>query len=144
MRFLFTTLQTYETEFYGRVGVELAARGHDVAHVSVSRQAARLLREQGIDATCLMDEIGALPPRGDVWAEARAIEERYGLPTIREVYRADPAAERLGEEDAVRRTVDHVRALERIVGRVEPDVIVPEVGNETIRVATHLVGLERR
>jgi hypothetical protein len=144
MRFLFTTLQTYETEFYGRVGSELAARGHDVAHVVVSRQAARLLREQGIDATCLMDEIAALPPRHDVWAEARAIEERYGLPTIREVYRTDPVAERLGEEAAVRRTVDHFRALERILDRAPPDVLVPEVGNETVRVATHLIGLERR
>src|SRR5262245_28318900 len=144
MRFLFTTLQTYETEFYGRVGVELAARGHQVSHVSVSRQAARLLREQGIDATCLMDEIAALPPPRDVWADARAIEERYGLPTIREVYRTDPAAERLGEEAAVRRTVDHFRALERILDRAQPDVLVPEVGNETIRAATHLIGLERQ
>jgi hypothetical protein len=144
MRFLFTTLQTYESEFYGRVGAELDARGHRTTHVSVSRQAARLLREQGLDAVCLMDEIAALPPLGDVWSEARRIEERYELPTIREVYRTDWAAERLGEEAAVRRTIDHFRAVERIVDRVEPDVIVPEVGNETIRVATHLIGLERR
>src|SRR5206468_3379393 len=47
MRFLFTTLQTYESEFYGRVGAALAQRGHEIAHVTVSRESARLLREQG-------------------------------------------------------------------------------------------------
>src|SRR6185437_5515504 len=58
-------------------------------------------------------------------------------------YRVDWAADRLGEEDAVRRSVSHVRALERLFDELRPDVLVPEVGNETIRVASHLIGLER-
>ena len=41
MRFLFTTLQTYESDFYGRVGDELERLGHDVEHLAVSRRAAR-------------------------------------------------------------------------------------------------------
>jgi hypothetical protein len=43
----------------------------------------------------------------------------------------------------VQRAVQHIRALERIVDDEGPDVLVPEVGNETIRVASHLVGLQR-
>ena len=37
MRFLITTLQTYESEFYGVVGRELERRGHEVVHVTESR-----------------------------------------------------------------------------------------------------------
>src|SRR5262249_59178865 len=53
MRLLFTTLQTYESDFYGRVGAELIRRGHEVSHVTVSRRAARPLREPGFQAHCL-------------------------------------------------------------------------------------------
>ena len=38
MRFLITSLQTYESEFYGVVGRELERRGHSVVH-SPSRRA---------------------------------------------------------------------------------------------------------
>ena len=47
MRFLITTLQTYESEFYGAVGRELERRGHSVTHVTESRRSARELREPG-------------------------------------------------------------------------------------------------
>jgi len=142
MRFLFTTLQTYESDFYGRVGAELARRGHDVSHVTVSRQAARLLREQGFDARCLPDVIAGLgePSTPD---EARRIEAVYDIPHIRDVYRADQPCEGRPEDWCLRRTVQHFRALERVFDEVSPDVLVPEVGNETIRVAAHLIGLAR-
>jgi hypothetical protein len=39
--------------------------------------------------------------------------------------------------------VRHFRTLERIFDELHPDVLVPEVGNETIRVASHLIALER-
>jgi hypothetical protein len=139
MRFLFTTLQTYESDFYGRVGRYLVERGHEVSHVTVSRAAAR---ELGDDAVCLPDLIAALPP-ADLEAEVARIEEQYAVPTIRDVYRADWATDSLGERAAVQRTVDHFRALERRFDEVRPDVLVPEVGNETIRVASHLIGLDR-
>jgi hypothetical protein len=143
MRFLFTTLQTYESDFYGRVGRELERRGHETVHVSVSREAARLLRERGLDARCLMDEIPALPEPASVADEVARIEATYPIPHLRDVYYADRAADGLDEEAAARRTVAHFRALERIVDEVAPDAIVPEVGNETIRVVAHLVGVER-
>ena len=89
MRFLFTTLQTYESDFYGRVGEELSARGHEVAHVTVSRAAGASCGERGIDARCLLDvPIDPLegpaagrgaPDRGDVRPRSH----------IRDVYRAD-------------------------------------------------------
>ena len=141
MRFLFTTLQTYESEFYGSVGTALERRGHETAHVSVSREAARLLRERGLEARCLLD---FMDEPADLQAERRRIESTYPIPHIREVYYADRVNAGKPEEWAIRRTVRHFRAIERLLDELRPDVIVPEVGNETIRVVTHLIGLERR
>jgi hypothetical protein len=142
VRFLFTTLQTYESDFYGRVGAELARLGHDASHVTVSRASARELRERGFDAVCLPDVIADLPPAG-LAAEVARIESTYEIPHIRDVYRGDWPCEGRPEEWCVRRTVAHFRALERAFDDVRPDVLVPEVGNETIRVASHLIGLAR-
>lgn len=143
MRFLFTTLQTYESEFYARVGEELRAHGHDVSHVTVSRASARELQAAGIDARCLADVAAALGEPDDLEAEVRRIEQTYDLPHIRDVYRADWACNGRPETWCVARTVGTFRALERVFADVGPDVLVPEVGNETIRVATHLIGLRR-
>jgi hypothetical protein len=146
VRFLFTTLQTYETEFYGSVGEELERRGHETAHVSVSREAARLLRERGLEARCLLEAMPA--ETGDEPAtlaeEVRRIEATYPIPHIRDVYYADRVNAGKPEEWAIRRTVRHFRAVERLVDELRPDVLVPEVGNETVRVVMHLVGLQRR
>ena len=143
MRFLFTTLQTYESDFYGRVGAELVRRGHEVSHVAVSREAARLLRQDGFEARCLPDLVREVGPPADLDAEIRRIEEAYDTLHLRDVYRADWAAAGLSERAAAGRTVDHFRALERAFDLVRPDVVVPEVGNETLRVAAHLIGLAR-
>jgi Capsule polysaccharide biosynthesis protein len=143
MRFLFTTIQGFETEFYGRVGDRLAARGHDVEHVTYSRRAARLLREGGFSARSLPDLRAEIDPVRDLDAEARRIEREYDLGTIRELYRTDPPAASLSERAAVRRAVEHVRALEHGFDALEPDVLVPEVGNELLRVAAHTIALAR-
>ena len=89
MRFLFTTLQTYESEFYARVGTELAAHGHDVSHVTVSRASAQALRSRGIDARCLADVAAAVGEPADLDAEIQRLEQTYDMPHIRDVYRAD-------------------------------------------------------
>ena len=143
MRFLFTTLQTYESEFYGRVGAELARRGHEVAHVTVSRAAAQELRERGFTAYALPDLIADVGT-GDVPSEVARIESTYPIPHIRDVYYADRVCREAAEDFCVRRTVEHFRALERVFDEVRPDVLVPEVGNETIRVAAHQLALARR
>src|SRR5205085_4544869 len=127
----FTTLQTYESDFYGRVGAELARRGHEVAHLTVSRRAARLLGGRSVH-----DVIASLPP-ADPLAEAARIEAEYGLPTIRDAYRGDRPCDGRPEEWCVRRAVDHFRAIERVLDEVAPDVLVPEVGSEVIRIAMH-------
>ncbi len=41
MRFPFTTIQFEESAFYGRVAGALAARGHQPAHLTIPRLAAR-------------------------------------------------------------------------------------------------------
>jgi hypothetical protein len=145
MRFLFTTLQTYESDFYGRVGAELGRRGHEVVHVTVSRDAAAKLRERGFRAYCLPDVIAELGGAPSLDAEVQRIESTYPIPHIRDVYYADRfCRDSPDESSCVRRTVDHFRALERIFDEVQPDVLVPEVGNETLRVVAHVVALERR
>src|SRR5260221_8906382 len=143
MRFLFTTLQTYESEFYARVGEELRAHGNDVSHVTVSRASAHGLLAQGIDARCLADVAAALGEPADLDAEVRRIEETYEMPHIRDVYRADRACPGKSEAWCIHRTVQCFRALERVFDDVRPDVLAPEVGNETIRIASHLIGLRR-
>ena len=55
--------------------------------VTVSRASAQELQARGIDARCLADVASALGEPAD--AEVRRIEETYGLPHIRDVYRAD-------------------------------------------------------
>ena len=142
MRFLFTTLQTYESDFYGRVGAELERAGHEASHVTVSRASAAELRARGFGAVCLPDVIAGLAP-AELAAEVSRIEATYEIPHIRDVYRGDWPCEGRSEEWCVRRTVEHFRALESVFDDVRPDVLVPEVGNETIRVASHLIGLAR-
>jgi Capsule polysaccharide biosynthesis protein len=142
MRFLFTTLQTYESDFYGRVGAELERRGHDVSHMTVSRRAAKELRAKGIDARCIHDVINALPP-ADTGVEAARIETEYGLPTIRDAYRGDRPSEGKPEEWSVERAVAYFRAVEDVLDDVRPDVLVPEVGSEVVRIAMHRVGVAR-
>jgi hypothetical protein len=143
VQFLFTTLQFIESEFYGRVGADLERQGHQVAHVAYSRRAADMLRRKGFRAYCLrelMDELGPV----DIAGHAERIERSYDTPTLRDVYRTDIACNGLSEGACVERTVRHFRALERVFDEVRPEIVVPEVGSETMRTAAHLIGLDRR
>jgi hypothetical protein len=137
MRFLFCTLQFDESDFYGRVGRELERGDHEVAHVAFSRRSARRL-----GGHCLPDVMARLGPL-DVEAEAARIERTYETPSLRDVYRTDPPCRGRSERWCVERTVRHFVALERIFDEVRPDVLVPEVGSETMRTAAHLIGLQR-
>jgi hypothetical protein len=143
MHVLFTTIQSFESEFYGRVGAELARRGHDVTHLTVSRRSTELLRSRGFASYCLADEAAARGADAPLDAEVPRIESRYGLPTIRDVFRTDAPSERRPEEWAVRRTVRHFQVIERLFDTLRPDVLVPEVGTELIRTVAHLVALDR-
>jgi hypothetical protein len=141
VRFLFVTIQGFESEFYGRTGAELRARGHDVVHLTYSRLAARLLREDGFDARSLKDVLDELDI--DIAAEARRINDQYGVEAITDAYRTDPPAERRSPAWCRDRAVRHFVAMERLFDEVEPGVLVPEVGSELIRTVAHLVALER-
>jgi hypothetical protein len=143
MRFLFTTLQFRETDFYGRVGAELERLGHEGVHVAYSRRGAANLRRMGLRAECLTDRMAQLGPIGDVEAEGARIVERYGLPTLRDVWKTDWPCDGKPDAYCVERTVRHFLALERIFDDVRPEVIVPEVGSETMRTAAHQIGLAR-
>jgi hypothetical protein len=142
VRFLFTTLQFRETDFYARVGERLRESGHDISHVCFSRRGANSVRRRGFEARCLPDEMAGLGV-GDVEAEAARIEERYALPSLRSVYRIDWPCEDRPECWCLERTVRHFLAMERIFDAFAPDVVVPEVGNETMRQAAHHIGLAR-
>jgi Capsule polysaccharide biosynthesis protein len=143
LRFLFTTLQFRESDFYRRVGDELVRRGHEVAHVAFSRRAADVLRRRGLRADCLPDRMAALGPIANPEAEGERIVERYGLPTLRDVWKTDWPCDGRPDAWCVERTVRHFLALEAIFDEVRPNVVVPEVGSETMRTAAHLIGVER-
>jgi hypothetical protein len=143
MRFLFTTIQSFESDFYGSVGGELDRRGHEVAHLTVSRRSAARLQERGFTAACLRELVDALPRPIQVLQEERRIVEQYRLPSIRDVYRTDPPGERMAEQDAVQRTVQHFLAVERLFDDLSPDVLIPEVGTELIRIVAHEIALNR-
>src|SRR5207248_2753485 len=112
-------------------------------HVTFSRQAARRLKEDGVAACCLLDVAAELGEPRSLDAEVRRIESSYAIPHLRDVYRTDWPCEGKSEEWCIRRTVAHFRALERIFDDERPELVLPEVGNETIRVATHLIALAR-
>jgi hypothetical protein len=142
VRYLFTTLLSYESDFYGRAAAELVRRGHEVEFVTESGDSAQALRRRGLAAHELPVLARSVEPR-DWGVEGTALAARHDLPSIRDVYRVDPACAGKPEAWCIERTVRRFVALERILDDVQPDVIVPEVGRETIRVAAHLAGLER-
>ena len=140
MRFLFTTIQFEESDFYGRVAVELRSRGHEVAHVCISRRAAADMQRLGFRSWCLPDVMASLGPY-DPTGEVVRIEREYPIPSLRDVYRVDPAVRGRGEAWCVERTVRHFLALEKVVAEFDPHVVVPEVGRETLRESAYLVGM---
>ena len=143
MRFLFTTLQDDETGFYGRVGLELERQGHQTAHLTFSRAAAGRLRERGLE-TFLLPELLAAAGPFEATAEIERIERQFDTPTARDIWRTDVACKGKPEEWCIDWTVRHFRAFERLYDEWKPDIVVPEVGSETMRTVAHLVGLERR
>jgi hypothetical protein len=138
LQFLFATLQFDESDFYGRVGRELRRLGHSVAHVTYSRRAARKLARAG-PAYCLPDEMRDV----DAGVSAREVARRYGLSSLHDVYRTDIACRGHDEEWCVERTRRHYLALERVFDAVRPDIVVPEVGTESMRTAAHHIGQAR-
>jgi hypothetical protein len=142
VRFLFTTLQFMESDFYGRVGAELARRGHEVGHVTFSRRAVRGLERHGGPVWCLPDAMTVLPA-ADADAEGARIVQQYGLPTLRDVWKTDWVCDGRSDAENVERTVRHFLALERIFDEYQPEVVVPEVGSETMRTAAHEVARHR-
>jgi hypothetical protein len=143
VRFLFTTLQFRETDFYARVGAELERLGHEVSHVVYSRRGAAALRRRGLRVECLTDRMATLTPPADWETEGRRIVERYRLPTLRDVWKTDWPLNGKPDAVAIERTVRHFLALEAIFDELAPEVVVPEVGSETMRTATHAIALAR-
>jgi Capsule polysaccharide biosynthesis protein len=142
VRFLFLTLYGIETDFYGRVSTRLRELGHDSVHVTWSAPGARALRRRGLTAHVLPDLLAAA---GDVdlAAEGSRIEATYDILSLRDVYRTDWACVGRPEADCLERTVRHFVALERVFDDVHPDVVVPEVGGESIRTAGHALAAHR-
>ncbi len=141
MRFLFATLQHIESEFYGRVGRLLKRQGHEVTHLTYSRRAALVLRGHGDEAHCLPELMAEVSPVGSWREEEARIVSQYPIPSLHEVYRTDlPCRDERREGPCVERTVRHFLAIEELFRRLEPQIVVPEVGNESIRTVSHLVG----
>lgn len=143
MRFLFTTLQFEESDGYLGISNELRKRGHEVIHIAVSRRAVDSFRAEGFEAQCLPELMARFGEDTDFEAESRRLEQTYGLRTLREIWIADPACRRLSEADCLARTVRNFLAIEAAFDRHLPNVVVPEVGSETMRSAAHAIGRGR-
>ena len=143
MRFLFTTLQFAETDFYGRVSSELEQMGHECVHAVFSRQGAEQLRADGFTTWCVADLIEEAGRDLEVAAEVERIEAGYDIPAIRRVHLTDPPVRNRPEAELTERSVRHFRALERVFDEAQPDVLVPEVGRETMRQVATLIAEAR-
>ncbi|MBA2637807.1 MAG: hypothetical protein H0U79_06260, partial [Solirubrobacterales bacterium] len=120
MRFLFTTIQFTEADFYARVSEHLRdGHGHEVAHVVVSRRATEAMRARGLDARCLPDLMASAAPL-DLAAETERLEASYDTPSLRDVWLTDPACAGRPEAWCLERTVRCFRALERAFDDVGP------------------------
>ena len=125
------------------MSAELVRLGHRAAHVTFAASSAKALRQRGLPAYVLPEELERAGTSGDLDAEARRLEATYPMRSLRDVWRTDwPLAGR-PERECLDRTVRHYRALERIFDEVAPEVVVPEVGSETFRTAAHHIGLAR-
>jgi hypothetical protein len=142
MRFLFATVQSFESDFYGRVGEALAGDKHVAEHVAYSKRSARRLREAGATARSLRELLDHITA-DDVERERERVVRRYGLDSIEDMARADPACAGHSHDWRLRRVVAHLLALEEVFDAVRPDVLIPEVGTELIRTAAHRVARER-
>ncbi|MFL5892585.1 MAG: hypothetical protein ACJ75I_07560 [Solirubrobacterales bacterium] len=143
MRFLFASLQHIESDFYGRVGRNLRHRGHDVAHLTYSRRAAMVLRRGGDEAYCLPDLMKETPPT-QPWREEEArIVARHPIANLADVYGTDPFCRRRDGAGCAEWTVRQLVAVEALFERLRPEVVIPEVGNESLRTVAHLVGSAR-
>ena len=139
---MFVGLGHLESEFYGRVGAELASRGHEVAHVTYSRWSARALRRKGLTAFCFPDRMASIGPV-DVPAAAADVSHSYETGSCRSIYRTDFTLATKPEEWAVEQTVRQLVAMESIFEEWNPEILLPELGNEAIRNVAHLVALRR-
>jgi hypothetical protein len=137
MRFLFATIQSFESDFYGRVGERLAARGHGVQHVTYSRRSARQLAARGLRAHSVRAflDSGSADVGGDL--------ARYGRDALDEAERIDRPSAGRSAAWTRRRTLAHVRVVERLFDDISPDVLVSEPGTELVRSVAHLVARER-
>lgn len=143
VKFLFTTFQTEETEGYLRTGAALRALGHEPVHVVFARSGARRARRHGDTAECLADLLAQVGTTDDVEREATRIERTYGLSSLRSVWVTDIACRGRSESWCVAWTVRHFRAMEHVFDTHRPDVLVPDIGSETMRTAAHAVALQR-
>ncbi|MGI8632647.1 MAG: hypothetical protein ACR2NA_08900 [Solirubrobacterales bacterium] len=143
MKLLFASIQFDESAFFGRVADSLRAAGHEPHHVTISRRAAGRLSRRGQPARCLPELMGEVAVSDELAVEARQLERRYAMPSLRDVYLTDPACRGRSERWCIERTVRTFRALETVFDDVEPDLIVPEVGSETFRTAAWLIARAR-
>ena len=143
MRFLFVTLQYIESDFYGDVALELAARGHRATMATYSPRAASKLRRRGLNAHSVRERLGDI---GEVDPDPNAVadvERAYALPSLRDVYRTDVACRGRGDAWSRERTIRHFHVFEGIFEVEQPDVVFLDVGGETLRTVAHRVARRR-
>ena len=142
MRFLIPTTGFAELDFYLRLSVQLRRRGHEVVKLVVSRRAAEKFRRAGFRALYLPDLLAEVGPL-DLGAEVARIEARYATPSLRDAFIHDTVGKKHPEGWWVERTVRQFKALERVFDEIEPDFMIPEIGQSAMTMAAHYITLDR-
>ena len=117
----------------GGSAAELERRGHEVAHVTVSRAGGPAAARAGPRRALPRRRDGGVGEPDSLADEVRADRGDVRHAALRDVYRDGPAVRRAAGGVVRRAHRRHFLALERIFDEVRPDVVVPEVGNETMR-----------
>jgi len=115
--------------------------GDKVSYVTLSRKGRNTLARQGADVVCIQDVGDAAGRERRVTVgDFAAMERLYGLVSLRDVYLADRATPRKGEQQAAEDTVRFLWAWEHYFD-THPEIrcVIPDVGAELVRRTAYFV-----
>lgn len=144
MNVVFVSLHFEENRFYHKVGLCLQEMGVMPSFVSLSRQAKVELTQAGESLTALSDLLEGTRDLAEMGEAAiAALESKYDVISLKQVFAADQALKGLTERQKVRRMVGYLLAWEQYLNAHPVDCLVTDLGAELIRTTCHLVAKSR-
>lgn len=133
MHLLFFSVYGHEGNYFLEADAALREHGISAGHVLMSRYAQRQQRNiqaDIFDFQALLDGVSVVHPL----EESTRLAEKYGIPSIRFVYLADPTLNRVWDEASLLRyTVEGFLAWENFFDHYDFDAIITDLGSEIAR-----------